>query len=160
MSRPEVPAHVTAETHRYLVHFPPHPAREDDPHYRDFDHYHRRHRAGARCYVGERTGFQDCRDVHGRPCPPPPAGGQQQGLELHHAHVEFALQQGINLTALEHDYPGVSNPDEVGAWVESEANFRWLCVHHHRGPAGAHSVSHADWEAACYVLGLISEPAG
>ena len=131
----EIAAHDGVQHHRpYYVHFPPHPAREDDPHYIDFNHYHRKTRATARCYIGERVGFDACADVQGNPCPPPADGGEQAGLELHHAHIEFALQEGISLEALEADYPGVSD---------------------HRGEAGAHSVSHSDWEASQYVLGLI-----
>lgn len=151
-----VPAHTQAESHRpYLVHFPPHPARKSDPHYVDFSHFHRMHRKTARCYVGLRVGFGDCRDAQGNPSVIDKAG-QQSGLELHHAHIEFALQQGVDLAALEVDYPGVSNPDEIGAWVESATNLRWLCVHHHRGPAGSHSIVHADWEAQQYIFGLIT----
>lgn len=152
----QVAAHTQPESHHYVVHFPPHPARTSDPHYVDFNHYHRQHRATARCYVGERIGFEDCRDEHGAPCPPPADGGEQPGLELHHAHVEFSLQQGIDLAALEHDFPGISDATNVGAWVESDVNFRWLCVFHHRGPGGAHTASHSDWEASQYVPGLIS----
>lgn len=151
----DVAKHVQGETHRYVVHFPPHPAREDDPHYKDFDAYHRKTRAAARCYIGERVGFHDCRDEKGKACPPPAGKGEQEGLELHHSHVEFSLQHGIELKALEKDYPGISSKDAVGDWVESEANFRWLCVYHHRGPGGAHTASHSDWEAQQYVLGLI-----
>ena len=29
------------------------------------------------------------------------------------------------------------------------------CAYHHRGPAGAHTAAHADFEASQYVLGLI-----
>lgn len=155
----EIAKHASGETHRYMVHFPPHPAREDDPHYKDFDAYHRKTRATARCYIGERVGFHDCRDEHGDPCPPPAGAGEQPGLELHHSHVEFSLQNGVSLKALERDYPGISSKDEVGAWIESEANFRWLCVFHHRGAGGAHTASHSDWEASQYVLGLISPEA-
>lgn len=151
----EVAAHDALQSHHYLVHFPPHPPRESDPHYVDFNHYHRKTRKTARCYVGERIGFDECRDAQGNPCPPPADGGEQPGLELHHAHVEFALQQGIDLKALEKDYPGISDATSVGAWVESDVNFRWLCVVHHRGYAGAHTASHADWEAGQYVPGLI-----
>jgi hypothetical protein len=151
----EVAAHTQAETHRYWVHFPEHPARASDPHYVDFDHYHRTHRAAARCWVGERVGYGWCRDAQGAPCPPPADGGQQSGLELHHSHVEFALQNGISLAALERDFPGISDATNVGAWVESDANFRWLCAFHHRGPGGAHTASHSDWEASQYVPGLI-----
>ena len=151
-----VAAHDQTESHKYVVHFPPHPARKNDPHYVDFDHYHRTHRATARCYIGERIGFGDCRDAQGHPCPPP-AGGEQPGLELHHAHVEFSLQNGIELAALERDFPGISDATTVGAWVESDVNFRWLCCFHHRGAGGAHTAAHADWEASQYVLGLISK---
>lgn len=149
-----VAAHDQGETHRYVVHFPPHPARASDPHYVDFDHYHRRTRRAARCYVGERIGFGDCRDARGVACSVG-ADGRQSGLELHHAHVEFSLQNGISLAALEKDFPGISDTTSVGAWVESDVNFRWLCCFHHRGPGGAHTASHSDWEASQYVPGLI-----
>lgn len=151
-----VAAHDQTETHHYVVHFPPHPARKNDPHYVDFDHYHRKTRAAARCYVGERVGFGDCRDAQGHPCTIG-TDGQQSGLELHHAHVEFSLQNGIDLAALEHDFPGISDTTSVGAWVESDVNFRWLCCFHHRGPGGAHTAAHADWEASQYVPGLIGK---
>jgi hypothetical protein len=152
-----VSAHEHTESHRYLMHFPPHPARKDDPHYVDFDHYHRKTRPTARCFIGERIGFGECMDAQGHPAAPPAGGGEQPGLELHHAHVEFSLQNGIDLAALEVDYPGISDPTQVGAWVESAANFRWLCAFHHRGPAGAHTAAHADWEALQYVPGLTSK---
>jgi len=152
----EVPAHSAVQTHRYLLHFPEHAPREDDPHYVDFTAYHRRTRATARCYVGERIGFATCRDANGEPCVIDGAG-QQSGLELHHAHIEFSLQNGIDLAALEKDYPGVSTRTTVGEWVESAANLRWLCSWHHRGAGGAHTASHSDWEAEQYVRGLVSD---
>ena len=71
--------------------------------------------------------------------------------------MEFSLQNGVSLTALEKDYPGISDPSQVGAWVESEQNFRWYCAYHHRSQAGAHSASHSDFEASAYVYGLISK---
>jgi hypothetical protein len=151
----QVRAHVQTEGHRYLMHFPAHPARSSDPHYLDFNAYHRRTRSAARCYIGERIGYQDCLGAQGQPARADNRGWQP-GLELHHAHVEFSLQNGISLAALEKDYPGISDPEQVGAWVESGANFRWLCAWHHRGAAGAHTASHSDWEASQFVLGLIS----
>ena len=153
-----VAAHAALQSHRYTVHFPPHPARTADPHYVDFNHYHVLHRPTARCWVGAKIGYADCRDAQGVPCPDPGAGKEQNGLELHHAYVEFSLQQGVDLAALEADFPGISNPNDIGAWVESDANFRWLCVFHHRGPGGAHTASHSDWTAESYVRGLISGP--
>ena len=149
-------AHSQNESHHYIVHFPEHGARPEDPHYKDFDHYHRMTRQTARCYIGERVGYEDCRDTKGIYCPAPDAPSEkQEGLELHHAHIEFALTNGVSLSALAKDYPGVDNPDEIGAWVESGANFRWLCCYHHRGASGAHTASHSDWEASQYILGLI-----
>jgi hypothetical protein len=148
-------AHDGRVTHTYTLHFPAHEPRETDPHYRDFDAYHRRTRATARCHVGERIGFDWCRDAQGQPSVID-ADGKQSGLELHHAHIEFSLQNGISLAALEKDYPGVSDSERVGEWVNSAANLIWVCAWHHRGAGGAHTASHADWEASKYVLGLIS----
>lgn len=136
-------AHDQAETHRYAIHYPPHPARTDDPHYKDFEAYRRKTQAVAQCAVGLHRGdFSECT--------------ADKPLELHHAHVEFALQNGVDLAWLEKDYPGVSNPDEVGAWVESGANLTVLCVGHHRGHGGVHVAAAADFEAERYVRGLIS----
>jgi hypothetical protein len=158
MTSKSVPAHTAAQGHRYVVHFPEHDAREGDKNYADFNAFHKKNRAAARCYVGERVGFGDCKDAQGVSCPPPRAKGKPQaGLELHHAHIEFSLQNGISLEALEKDYPGVSDPESVGVWVESGENFRWLCVYHHRGAGGAHTAAHSDWEGSQYVLGLITE---
>ncbi len=106
-------AHDQAVTNRYVIAYPEHPARTGDPHYRDFEHYRRTHVDTARCAKAVEKGTDD-------EC----AGG----LELHHAHVEFSLQNGVDLAALEAHYPGISNPDEVGAWVESGANLVFLCV--------------------------------
>ena len=135
----EVAAHAGAQSHKYVMHFPAHPVRKSDPHYVDFNAYHRKHHDSATCYVGDRIGKEEC---------------SEGPLELHHAHIEFSLQNGVDLSALEVDYPGISNPDEVGVWIESEANFRWLCAFHHRGHAGAHTAAHADWEAGQYMRGL------
>ena len=138
-----VGAHVQRETRSYWVSYPAHPAREDDPHYRDFEDYRRRTCATAKCAVGEHRGdFSEC--SAGKP------------LELHHAHVEFSLQNGVSLAWLEKDYPGISDPSAVGAWVESAANLLWLCEAHHRGPGGVHVASASDYEAEKYVRALIS----
>ncbi len=151
----EIAAHAQRQAHVYTLHFPAHLPREADPHYRDFDAYHRRTRAAARCLVGARIGFDWCRDAQGNLCTIGPRG-VMSGLELHHAHIEFALANGVSLAALEQDYPGVSDPDAVGEWINSAANLVWLCAWHHRGAGGAHTAAHADWEASKYVLGLIA----
>jgi hypothetical protein len=142
MSKDVVAKHDQAVTHRYIVHYPDHPPRTGDPHYVDFEHYRRQTKATAQCLVGQHRGdFSEC--------------SLDKPLELHHAHVEFSLQNGVDLTWLEIDYPGISDPDSVGAWVESADNLVWLCVFHHRGPGGVHTASASDYEAEKYVRGLI-----
>lgn len=136
-----IQAHAQAVTHRYTVHYPEHEPRESDPHYVDFHAYRQRTKATARCAIGQhRNDYSEC-------------GGN---LELHHSHVEFALQNGVDLRWLEADYPGISDPSDVGAWVESAANLEWLCEFHHRGPGGVHRVDASNYEAEKYVRGLIS----
>lgn len=141
----DVAAHDQAETHHYTVRFPAHPARADDPHYADFNHLHaewKKDPALWRCSVGAHRGdFGEC-DV-------------SKPLELHHAHVEFSLQNGVDLAWLEVDYPGISDPTQVGAWVESAENLEVLCVYHHRGHGGVHVAASSDFEAERYVRGLI-----
>ena len=139
----EVAAHSAAQSHKYVMHFPAHPARKDDPHYVDFEAYRRKHKDTATCYVGDRIGYDHC---------------SEGPIELHHHHVEFALQNGVDLKALEKDFPGISDPDTVGAWIETAANLRFLCPYHHRGQAGAHTVAHGDWEAGLYDPTLFGVP--
>lgn len=134
-------AHDQNTTHHYTMHYPPHPARTEDPHYKDFEEFRKRTHATAKCDIGaHRDDFSEC----------------SGGLELHHAHVEFSLQNGVDLQWLERDYPGISDPNSVGAWVESAANLIWLCEFHHRGHGGVHVASASDYEAEKYVKGLIS----
>lgn len=139
----DTPAHDQSATHHYTMHYPAHPPRTDDPHYKDFEEYRRRTHAIAKCAIGEhRNDFSEC--------------SADKPLELHHAHVEFSLQNGVDLAWLEKDYPGISDPNEVGAWVESGDNLMWLCEFHHRGHGGVHVASAADFEAEKYVRGLIT----
>lgn len=133
-------AHDQKVTHRYTIHYPAHDPRSDDPHYRDFEAYRRRHIKTARCQFAVETG--DASECRG-------------GLELHHAHIEFSLQNGVDLARLEHIYPGVSNPDDIGEWVNAAQNLIFLCSWHHRGHGGVHSAAASDWEASKFVKGLI-----
>lgn len=136
----DTPAHDQKVTHTYTIHYPEHEPREQDPHYKDFHEYRQRTKDTAKCAVGlHRNDFSECKG----------------GLELHHAHIEFAVQNAIDLTWLEVDYPGVGNPDEVGAWVESAENLEWLCENHHRGIDGVHVLTSSDFEAVHYVRDLI-----
>ena len=135
-------AHDQAITNAYIVHYPAHEPRKDDPHYKDFNAYREATKATAICAIGgHRQDFSEC----------------DGGLELHHSHIEFALSNHVDLKWLETDYPGVSDPDSVGAWVESGANLMWLCMKHHRAAgAGIHHAAYADYEASKYVRTLLS----
>jgi hypothetical protein len=126
------------------MHYPDHEPREEDPHYRDFHHYRSTHVATAKCQFSVDRGDDDSE-----------CGG---GLELHHSHVEFSLQNAVDLALLESEYPGISNRDELGSWVESGANLVFLCARHHRGYGGVHHASASDWEAAQFVRNLIGDP--
>lgn len=134
------PAHDQKVSHSYTVHYPEHAPRKSDPHYRDFEAYRRRTHATAKCAFGERIAdFSACK-------------GQ---LELHHSHIEFAMQNSIDLKLLEREYPGIGDPNSVGAWVESAANLTYYCTGHHRGHGGVHCASSADFEAEHFIRGLI-----
>ena len=135
-------AHDQGVTNSYIIHYPPHPERTADPHYKDFNAYRARTVDTAVCAIGaHRSDLSEC-------------AGQ---LELHHAHIEFSMQNGVDLEWLEVDYPGVSDPDSVGSWVESAANLEWLCEKHHRGVGGVHHASASDFEAEKYVKNLIGK---
>ena len=58
-----VAAHDGAQTHRYVIHFPAHPARTADPHYIDFNHLHEAWKKDPekwQCAVGKhRNDFRD-----------------------------------------------------------------------------------------------------
>lgn len=128
-------------THSYVLRFPAHAPRKDDPHYALFEAYRKAHVATAKCYVGQRVGFEHC----------------QGGLELHHDHLEFAVLNAVDLKALQVDFPDVTDEDALQRWAESEPNFRFLCEKHHRGSGGAHVLAHADWEASVYDPSLTGD---
>jgi hypothetical protein len=151
----DTPAHKQAFTHRYFVSYPDHAPRQQDPNYADFNAYHAKTRPTARCQLGAKVGFDQCKDAQGNPAPAP-SQGEQPGLELHHGIIEFSMENAVDLALLEADYPGVSDPTKVGAWVESAANLIWLCAWHHRGAGGVHNASASDYEAEHYIRNLIS----
>jgi hypothetical protein len=139
-------AHDQKFTHSYLVHYPDHAPREDDPYYSDF-HAYKAHRRKSNTYICDfaiehRGGIQDeCDLIH--------------PLECHHRIIEFSVMNGVDLSLLEKDYPGVSQMP-VGKWVESAVNLMLLCRAHHRGHMGVHVASASDFVSTYYVHNLIS----
>jgi hypothetical protein len=144
------PAHDQNITHHYMMHYPEHEPRTNDPHYKDFNHYRRTTAATAKCQFGldRDNDFSECGPINPNLWP--------QGLELHHGHIEFALLNGVDLSLLEGKYPGISDPNQLGAWIESAENLMWLCEFHHRGTGGVHSATASDYENEHYVRHLIS----
>jgi len=136
----EVPAHDQAATHRYTLYYPAHPPRESDPHYAAFEAYRRATKDTAKCHHAEATG--DASDCQGP-------------LELHHARIEFALQNGVDFELLAKDFPALKDPTQLNAWIESPENLRWYCTFHHRGHGGVHTASASDFEASFYVKHLL-----
>lgn len=135
-----IDAHTQKTSHSYLMHYPSHYPRPEDPHYIDFEHYRRTHVTTARCAYADSASGDLCTTQ----------------LELHHKVIEFSLQNGVDLAVLEKDFPGISDPAQVGAWVESDQNFVFYCSFHHRGHGGVHTATSSDFEAERYVKGLIS----
>lgn len=147
------PAHDQQVINHYVLHFPNHSPRPDDPHYAAFNAYHRAHEKTSSCYIGTRIGFDQCADAQGLVMLDQPG---HPGLELHHNFLEFAVINSVDLKALEVDYPNLTDPDLVAAWAETDPNFIWYCPKHHRGIGGAHHAAHADFEASIYIRDLIS----
>lgn len=151
MADKTTPAHAQVKSSRYVEHYPAHGTREDDPHYKDFSAFHRKIKddpALYLCAVGKVRGdYSECT--------------LDLPLEVHHSHVEWALVNmflldPVDIEMLERQYPGVTDPEQVGAWVESEANLMVLCQFHHRGHGGAHTATASDFEAQKYVRGFLT----
>jgi hypothetical protein len=138
-------AHVQPHASHYNVHFPEHGTRQDDPYYREFDAFRKRAKKDPSlyvCVVGSRRGdFSDCT--------------LDKPLELHHAHIEWALQNEIDLDMVRKQYPEITDTNELGHWIESDQNLVFLCQFHHRGHGGAHVASASDFEGQHFVKHLI-----
>lgn len=148
----EVVAHDQRVTQHYVISYPPHPARVDDPHYGAFNAYRRHHAKTAVCFVGQRLGFDQCADAQGHPMLNQPG---HPGLELHHKVLEFSLINAVDLAAIALDFPDLTDAEKVAAWAETEPNLVFLCAKHHRGAGGIHHAAAADYEAELYIRNLI-----
>lgn len=141
------PAHWQVTSRRYLVHYPEHPPRAADPHRRDFEEWKRRRRNAETWWCDFAKEHRDGK-----------AGECDLGspLEAHHRVVELAMLNEIDIALLEKDYPGIS-ADDIGAWIDGDANLTLLCVNHHRGPMGVHCASYSDFSSESYVRDLIAK---
>ena len=143
----EVPAHRQVFTHRYVVRYPAHPPRADDPHKVDFEAWKQRRRDAGTYWCDF---AHDHRDGDTSEC------DMTHPLEAHHKLIELAMLNEVDLTLLEEDFPGIS-AETIGAWIDSDPNLTLLCVAHHRSAAGVHTASYSDFGSEFYVRDLITK---
>lgn len=123
------PAHEQALNLHLVLFYPPHEPRRSDPHYKFFNAAKRRMKA---------KGLLRCA-IPGCTFPGP--------IELHHAKVEFALQNGVDLALFNEEY-GLHLDDEgFLRYIEEEGNLEPLCPTHHRGALGVHCQPEPQWVA-------------
>lgn len=142
----DVPAHLQKTSHTYVLCYPQHEPRASDPHKHDFLAWKQDRKTGKTWWCDfakeHRKGdTSECDNEH--------------PLEAHHRIVELAMVNEVDFTLLEDDYPGISDPDAAGAWIDSDANLTLLCRNHHRGPMGVHNASASDYGSEAYVRNLI-----
>jgi|SRR5579885_940943 len=124
-----MPAAHTQHQHIDLLrHYPDHSPRAKDPHYRLFNAAKRRLKEQGlwKCVIAN----EDC------------AGPTQ----LHHAHVEFAYQNAVDIGRLNELLGLHLDEQSFAAWVESPGNLEPLCERHHLGIVGVHLIPSADWD--------------
>lgn len=120
-------AHDQVQHVEVLWHYPDHTARAEDPHFNDFETVIRRLKSQGiyRCVI----------------C------STDQSVECHHSHVEYSLQNGVDLQKL-NQFLGLHLTDaDFVAWIDSPGNLEPLCTKHHRGTEGIHLLPTPAWEA-------------
>ena len=145
-SFPLTPAHNQKFTHSYIVVYPAHEPRAHDPHRHDFLAWKQDRKTSSTWYCDF---AQEHRAGDTSEC------DMQHPLEAHHKVVELAMINEVDFTLLEADYPGISDPDAAGAWIDSDANLTLLCSFHHRGPMGVHCASYSDFGSEFFIRNLI-----
>lgn len=68
-------------------------------------------------------------------------------METHHAHLEWAAANGVDLAKITADFAEIMNdPARLRDWLDSEGNMLVLCDRHHRGSReGVHMISYPAW---------------
>lgn len=124
-------AHTTTEHETLVYNYPAHEPRESDPHYAIFNATRKRlAKLGAlKCWIGN----DDCDHAH--------------PIELHHSIIEFSLTNIVDRAKFGTLYPEfhILSDEDLLALVESEGNLTPLCVQHHRGLLGIHSIHYPAW---------------
>jgi hypothetical protein len=128
-----VAAHDQKMTLHIVAHIAEHEMREDDPHYHLFNE------AKARL---KKLGLWKCA-LDDDYC-----GG---GPELHHYHVEFSQQNGMDFHKVNQALGlHIESDEEFAQWIESPGNLEVLCANHHRTHFGIHVLPAPLWEPLRY----------
>lgn len=116
---------------RILEHIPSHEPRAGDKHYAAFNAARRRlKKAGLlKCVV---CGSE---------------GTREQPIELHHSHVEFSFQNGVDVAKLNELYGLHLDETSFTDWINSPGNLEPLCLTHHRGLEAVHLLPEPVWNA-------------
>lgn len=71
---------------------------------------------------------------------------QGGSMETHHAHLEWAAANGVDIARITLDFPDVTDEAALRKWLDSEGNMTVLCAAHHRGQhTGIHEISYPAW---------------
>ena len=137
------PAHDQSEVIHLLRHYEAHHTRAGDPYYKYFTATKRKLKAAGlyKCAIAA-TEPQDCGGI----------------LTLHHAGIEYATQNSIDLDKLNQLLGLKMTPEQFKVYVESPGNLEVLCTDHHlQGhPFSVHQIPHGDWEAVrTHAAGMI-----
>ena len=124
-----VAAHEKIVTVQFIERWQAHPPRKGDPDYKLFNAARRRMKAAGLLVCA----ISDC-NCYG-------------GIELHHSKLEYAHVPDIDLERLNEVYGLHLTDEDFAAWVESPGNLEPLCVGHHRGVYGVHSLPEPEWNA-------------
>jgi hypothetical protein len=131
---PDTPAHDQQETIHLLRHYEAHHPRKGDPYYPLFEKAKRKIKAQGqwKCALAV---------LESGDCSGP--------LTLHHAGIEYATQNSIDLAKINALLGLDLDLDGFRQWVEEIGNLEVLCTGHHlQGhPFSVHQIPHADWDA-------------
>jgi hypothetical protein len=72
-------------------------------------------------------------------------------IEMHHTHIEATPFASIDLKRVNDAFGlHLNSDDDFQEWIESPGNLEVLCVMHHRGHYGVHTLPHPLWEPLRY----------
>lgn len=124
------PAHSMIVHLTIIEYYPSHEPRENDSHYPLFNAARKRLKKAGKLICWR--------------C------GTTENIQLHHALVEFALANGVDIEKFGHLYPELLteiSDEAFAALVESEGNLMPLCQPCHTGEQGIHVLPYPAWIA-------------